>query len=92
MSDGSGKLNLAALGVAATGLVTVLGGLSATGEVGRVLRNDPQPLAWALCAVLVGAALNLRPLTQPCPTDQCKPARPASVRLLACPSATSSGR
>jgi hypothetical protein len=52
-----GKLNLAALGVAATGLVTVLGGLSLTGTVGRVLRNNPEEIAWALSAVLVGAAL-----------------------------------
>jgi hypothetical protein len=52
-----GKLNLAALGVAATGLITVLGGLSLTGTVGRVLRNNPEEIAWALGAVLVGAAL-----------------------------------
>jgi hypothetical protein len=50
-------VNPAALGLAATGVVTVVGGLSISGTVGRVLRNEPKAMAWALVVVLVGAAL-----------------------------------
>jgi hypothetical protein len=57
-SGGSpGTLNPAALGVAATTLISVVGGLTLSGTVGRVLRNEPEPMAWALTAVLLGAAL-----------------------------------
>jgi hypothetical protein len=54
---GAGKVNLAALGVGAGGLATVLGGLSLTGITGRVMRNDPEAIAVGLVLVLIGATL-----------------------------------
>jgi hypothetical protein len=60
MADGDnpsgGGLNLGALSVGAVGLFTVIGGLSLSGNAGRLLRNDPRPLAYAVVLVLVGAA------------------------------------
>src|SRR3954451_8962045 len=51
-----GGLNLGALAVAATGLFTVLGGISLTGNVGRVVRSDPDAVVVGVVLVLVGAA------------------------------------
>jgi hypothetical protein len=52
-----GKANLGALAAAAGGLLTFIGTVSLTGPLGRVVRNDPAQLKWALFAVLLGAAL-----------------------------------
>ena len=54
--EGGSRLNLTALGVGAAGLTTVIAGLSTTGTIGRVIRNDPEVLAVALMLVLFGAA------------------------------------
>jgi hypothetical protein len=56
-TGGAGRLDIGALSVGATALVSVLGGLSLTGTVGRVLRNDAGPITIALVLVLFGAAL-----------------------------------
>lgn len=53
---GGGRLNLTALGVGAAGLTAVIAGLSTTGTMGRVIRNDPDALAIALVLVIAGAA------------------------------------
>jgi hypothetical protein len=56
MADESGKsLNIGALTVGVTGLVTVVGGLSLTGDAGRVIRDEPEAIGVALALVLVGA-------------------------------------
>ena len=62
MADGdapsdAGTVNFTALGVGASGLITLIGGLTVTGSVGRVLRNDPAQITWALVLVVLGAAL-----------------------------------
>ena len=43
--EGGSRLNLTALGVGAAGLTTVIAGLSTTGTIGRIIRNDPEVLA-----------------------------------------------
>ncbi len=52
-----GKANLGALATAAGALLTFVGSVSLTGPLGRVIRNDGEPLEWAMAAVLIGAAL-----------------------------------
>jgi hypothetical protein len=51
-----GQPNIGALVTAAGGVFTLIAGVSLTGPVGRVVRNDGVPLEWALAAILLGAA------------------------------------
>jgi hypothetical protein len=48
---------LAAIGVAVTGLVAALTALTATGTLGRVQRDDPGAIIWALGLVAVAGGL-----------------------------------
>jgi hypothetical protein len=56
-TGGAGTVNLTALGVGAGGLFTLVSGLAVTGSMGRVLRNAPTQITWAVVLVLLGAAL-----------------------------------
>lgn len=53
----AGQLDLASILTAAGSLFAFIGGVSLTGTIGRIVRNDPVPLTVAVVLVLLGTAL-----------------------------------